>query len=94
MRQNSNVPDSWREGTSIQYVTDPDDPSHLIAVGEPSDWERPPLEDTLITVGVVLASLVAGGGIAMRIVPEDLQTALMRFRGRRKPPRRRADGRP
>lgn len=88
--------DSDDEGTTVSYVIDPEDPSHLIAVGEPSDWKMTPLEDTLITVVGLLVTLFLAGLAASRIVPEDADTAMGWWIDRRRgggPRHRRTKGR-
>lgn len=85
--------DSDEVGATVEYVVDPEDPSHLIAVGEASDWERPPLEDGLLTVVLGLITLIIAGLVASRMIPEDADAVFTRFKRRRKPvPRRRRSG--
>lgn len=60
-------------GARFQFVVDPEDGAHLIAVGSPDDWQLHPLEGILAT-GLIL--LVAGGisvWAAAKILPEDLE---------------------
>lgn len=82
-------------GEPVEYVVDPVDESHLIAVGTPADWKDVPwYRSASFPVAVALALMF----IAMtcgRFIPEDLQAAAeklvprpKKFTGRRALPRR------
>lgn len=63
-------------GTTVEVVRDPENPSHVIAVGTPQDWaDRPWLIAVTAVVALAVAFLsafVAG----LRVVPERAEPAL------------------
>jgi hypothetical protein len=82
-------------GSWVEYVVDPADPSHLIAVGTPEDWKNRPWVNFLLPVGGLLGALFFAAIAADMIIPEDTYTAVERItrKRRRKPvPRRRRSG--
>ncbi|MBJ2122314.1 hypothetical protein I6N91_15125 [Arthrobacter sp. MSA 4-2] len=80
--------DSWH--AIVEYVVDPANEEHLIAVGSPEDWEDEPWNTAFgASVGgfSTLALIVVTWG---RIVPEDGRTVWDKFFPSRKPAGRRA----
>jgi hypothetical protein len=83
------LPDDSRH-VIVEYVVDPENEEHLIAVGSPEDWENKPW-NTLLAASVggfsVLAFSVATWH---RIVPEDGEAVWDKIFPSKKPPGRRA----
>jgi hypothetical protein len=74
----------------VEYVVDPENEEHLIAVGSPGDWDdksRNTYLGTSVLVLCVLAMIIATWS---RIVPEDEEALWVKFFPSSRPPGRRA----
>ncbi|RJT95238.1 hypothetical protein D6T65_16735 [Arthrobacter frigidicola] len=74
----------------VWYVVDPEEESHLIAVGSPGDWEDKPWNTSFGAAVLAAFALVAVTSVWWRIVPEDRWVVLNAIFPSKRPPGRRA----
>lgn len=60
-------------GDAIQYVTAPDDPTWIVAVGEPGAWDPDPIGDRILTAVFRIMAGVASLLVGAKLLPEDLR---------------------
>lgn len=65
-------------GTQVSYVVDPKDDQHLIAVGEPEDWEDDVWRETGASIVISVMVLLFAGFAAERMLPEDADALMFR----------------
>ncbi|WP_294569266.1 hypothetical protein [uncultured Arthrobacter sp.] len=74
----------------VWYVVDPEEESHLIAVGSPGDWEDKPWNTSFSSAVLAAFALVAITSVWWRIIPEDRWVVLNAIFPSKRPPGRRA----
>lgn len=66
------VLDGLQVGDRIEYVTNPQDPGWIVAVGDPGDWDPDPLGDRIMAIVMAVLACVGSLLAAAKLVPEDL----------------------